>query len=139
VLCARVDKARRAGALALHRLGALEGGRPRPPLRLGRSVGQVFSQPSERHAPCSLPGERVILAHDLARIYGVETRALNQAVKRNADMFPGDFIFQVNSAEAASLKSQAVTSTWGGARRALPYAFTEHGAVVLRSAALIGG
>jgi len=86
-----------------------------------------------------MSGERVILAHDLARIYGVEARALKQAVKRNADLFPGDFMFQVNSAEAADLKSQAVASTWGGARRAPPYAFTEHGAVVLRSAALIGG
>ncbi len=78
-------------------------------------------------------GERVILAHDLARIYGVETRALNQAVKRNADRFPRDFMFQVTFAEAADLKSQSVTSSWGGARRALPYAFTEHGAVMAAS------
>lgn len=78
-------------------------------------------------------GERVMLASDLAGIYGVETRALNQAVKRNAARFPGDFMFQLTAAEAADLKSQSVTSSWGGARRALPYAFTEHGAVMVAS------
>lgn len=78
-------------------------------------------------------GERVMLSADLAEIYGVETRALNQAVKRNAARFPGDFMFQLTAKEMADLKSQSVTSSWGGARRALPYAFTEHGAVMLAS------
>ena len=78
-------------------------------------------------------GERVMLSADLAEIYGVETRALNQAVKRNAARFPGDFMFQLTTKEMADLKSQSVTSSWGGARRALPYAFTEHGAVMLAS------
>ncbi len=78
-------------------------------------------------------GERVMLSADLAEIYGVETRALNQAVKRNAARFPADFMFQLTAKEAADLKSQSVTSSWGGARRALPYAFTEHGAVMLAS------
>ncbi len=78
-------------------------------------------------------GERVMLSADLAEIYGVETRVLNQAVKRNAARFPGDFMFQLTAKEMADLKSQSVTSSWGGARRALPYAFTEHGAVMLAS------
>ena len=76
-------------------------------------------------------GEKVMLASDLAEIYGVETRALNQAVKRNPARFPSRFMFQLTAEEAANLKSQSVTSSWGGARRALPYAFTEHGAVML--------
>jgi len=72
-----------------------------------------------------------MLASDLAEIYGVETRVLNQAVKRNAARFPGDFMLQLPAEEVSNLKSQFVTSSWGGARRALPYAFTEHGAVML--------
>ena len=69
-------------------------------------------------------GERIMLSSDLAGVYGVEPRALNQAVKRNAKRFPKDFMFQITAEEAASLKSQSVISSWGGARRALPYAFT---------------
>ncbi|MBU6181908.1 MAG: ORF6N domain-containing protein [Verrucomicrobia bacterium] len=72
-----------------------------------------------------------MLASDLAEIYGVETRALNQAVKRNPARFPSRFMFQLTAEEAANLKSQSVISSWGGARRALPFAFTEHGAVML--------
>jgi len=75
--------------------------------------------------------EKVMLASDLAEIYGVETRALNQAVKRNPARFPSRFMFQLTAEEVSNLKSQSVTSSWGGARRALPYAFTEHGAVML--------
>ena len=74
-----------------------------------------------------------MLSSDLAGVYGVEPRALNQAVKRNAKRFPKDFMFQITAEEAASLKSQSVISSWGGARRALPYAFTEHGAVMVAS------
>jgi phage regulator Rha-like protein len=79
----------------------------------------------------SIRGEKVMLASDLAEIYGVETRALNQAVKRNPTRFPSRFMFQLTAEEVSNLKSQSVTSSWGGARRALPYAFTEHGAVML--------
>jgi hypothetical protein len=79
----------------------------------------------------SIRGEKVMLASDLAEIYGVETRALNQAVKRNPARFPSRFMFQLTAEEVSNLKSQFVTSSWGGARRALPYAFTEHGAVML--------
>ena len=74
-----------------------------------------------------------MLSSDLAGVYGVEPRALNQAVKRNAKRFPKDFMFQITAEEAASLKSQSVISSWGGARRALHYAFTEHGAVMVAS------
>jgi hypothetical protein len=79
----------------------------------------------------SIRGEKVMLASDLAEIYGVETRALNQAVKRNPTRFPSRFMFQLTAEEVSNLKSQFVTSSWGGARRALPYAFTEHGAVMM--------
>ncbi len=71
-----------------------------------------------------------MLDADLAELYGVETRALNQALKRNVERFPEDFAFQLTAEEAANLISQNVTSSWGG-RRKLPYAFTEHGALML--------
>lgn len=69
---------------------------------------------------------------DLAELYGVETRALIQAVKRNLDRFPPDFMFQLTNQEFANLKSQFVTSSWGG-RRTAPYAFTEQGVAMLSS------
>ncbi|MDI9557032.1 MAG: ORF6N domain-containing protein, partial [Pseudomonadota bacterium] len=71
--------------------------------------------------------ERVILDNDLARLYGIETRRLNEQVRRNADRFPHDFMFQVSSEEFEDLKSHFATSRsgWGG-RRKLPLAFTEH-------------
>jgi hypothetical protein len=74
-------------------------------------------------------GHRVLLSHDLAKLYAVETRALVQGVKRNIERFPRDFMFQLTPAEFTNLKSQIVTSSWGGARRARPYAFTERGHV----------
>jgi len=78
-------------------------------------------------------GKRVILGHDLAAAYGVTTKRLNEQVKRNTRRFPGDFMFQLTKQEHDNLKSQFATSSWGGARRALPYAFTEHGAVMAAS------
>lgn len=75
-------------------------------------------------------GEKVMLDSDLAELYGVETKVLNQAVKRNASRFPLDFMFQLTPDELANLKSQIVTSSWGGVRK-LPYVFTEHGALML--------
>jgi phage regulator Rha-like protein len=85
---------------------------------------------------CEIRGIKVILDSDLAELYGVETRALNQAVRRNIDRFPDDFAFRLSTKEFANLRSQIVTSSWGG-RRTPPYAFTEHGAImaanVLRS------
>ena len=75
-------------------------------------------------------GKKVMLDADLAELYAVETRALNQAVTRNVERFPDDFMFQLTDVEAKDLKSQSVTSNWGG-RRYLPYAFTEHGILML--------
>lgn len=86
-----------------------------------------------RHAIVELRGQQVILSQDLAELYGVPVKALNQAVKRNAERFPGDFMFQLTPDEFEILKSQFVTSSWGGARRALPYAFTQEGVAMLSS------
>ena len=79
-------------------------------------------------------GQRVILGSDLAVMYGVEYRALIQAVKRNPERFPDDFMFQLSLEEWDSLKSQIVISKKGrGGSRSAPYAFTEHGALMLSS------
>jgi len=76
-------------------------------------------------------GQKVMLDFDLAQIYGVETKSLTRAVKRNADRFPKDFMFQISSHEWNNLKYQIGTSSSGhGGRRRLPYAFTEHGAIM---------
>lgn len=75
-------------------------------------------------------GARVILDSDLAKIYGVPTFRFNEAVKRNRNRFPADFMFQLTRAEFDFLKSQiAMSKTGRGGRRTLPYAFTEHGAL----------
>ena len=76
--------------------------------------------------------KRVMLDKDLADLYEVETRALNQAVSRNTERFPEVFMFQLNQQEFEILKSQFVTSSWGGTRK-LPYAFTEQGVAMLSS------
>lgn len=79
-------------------------------------------------------GQKVMLDSDLAAIYGVETKTLNRAVKRNLDRFPADFMFQLTDEETKLLRFQIGTSNKGrGGRRYLPYAFTEHGAVMLAS------
>ena len=75
-------------------------------------------------------GVRVMLDFDLAELYQVETRVLNQAVKRNLKRFPSDFMFQLTAEEYKNLISQSVTSSWGGTRK-LPYAFTEQGLAML--------
>lgn len=78
-------------------------------------------------------GQKVMLDADLAALYGVETKVLVQAVKRNLERFPEDFMFQLNHKEFAILRSQFVTSSdWGG-RRYPPYAFTEQGVAMLSS------
>lgn len=71
-----------------------------------------------------------MLDKDLAELYQVEVRTLNQAVKRNIKRFPSDFMFQLTKEEWDNLKSQFVTSSWGGTRK-LPYAFTEQGLAML--------
>ena len=76
-------------------------------------------------------GQKVMLSSHLAELYGVEPRALVQAVKRNRERFPEDFMFQLKREEFNNLKSQIWISTWGGVRRATPYAFTEQGVAML--------
>ena len=78
--------------------------------------------------------EKVMLDKDLAVLYGVETKVLNQAVRRNIDRFPGDFMFRLTDEEGERLRSQIVTSNDGrGGRRYPPYAFTEQGIAMLSS------
>lgn len=76
--------------------------------------------------------KKVMLDDDLAELYQVETRRLNEQVKRNIDRFPEDFMFQLTEAEWENLKSQNATSSWGG-RRKIPFAFTEYGVLMLSS------
>ena len=79
-------------------------------------------------------GEKVILDSDLAELYGVSTKRLNEQVKRNSNRFPVDFVFQLTDEEAGLLRSQSATSKNGrGGRRYNPYAFTEHGAIMAAS------
>ena len=100
----------------------------------------------DRIEPCILllRGQRVMLDADLAGLYGTTTKALNQAVKRNLDRFPADFLFQLTADEADAIRSQTVTadlrsqivtssSATHGGRRYSPYAFTEHGAIMAAS------
>ena len=77
--------------------------------------------------------QKVMLSTQLAELYNVEVRVLVQAVKRNIDRFPSDFMFQLSKGEFENLKSQIVISSWGGARRSRPYAFTEQGVAMLSS------
>ncbi len=73
-----------------------------------------------------------MLDRDLAELYQVETKRLNEQVRRNNKRFPSDFMFQLNLTETEILKSQNATSSWGGSRK-LPYVFTEHGVLMLSS------
>ncbi len=79
-----------------------------------------------------LRGQKVMIDYDLAVLYGVPVKRLNEQVKRNKERFPDDFMFQLTKMEADILKSQFATSSWGGARK-LPYAFTEQGVAMLSS------
>jgi hypothetical protein len=79
-----------------------------------------------------LRGQKVMLGQDLAALYGVTVGALTQAVKRNVNRFPKDFVFQLTVEELTNLKSQIVISSWGGLR-SRPYAFTEQGVAMLSS------
>jgi flagellar capping protein FliD len=79
-----------------------------------------------------LRGQKIIFDFDLAQLYGIETKMLKRAVKRNLDRFPEDFMFELTPEEFADLRHQFGTSTWGGTRY-MPFAFTEHGVVMLSS------
>ena len=87
-----------------------------PPERIERSI-------------LLIRGQKVMLSTHLSELYQVEPRALVQAVKRNVARFPEDFMFQLTEEEFSVLKSQIVISSWGGLRRASPYAFTKEGVV----------
>ena len=95
---------------------------PLPPIPIESVTSRIFL----------IRGQKVMLDSDLAELYGVTTSALNQAVKRNTDRFPPDFMFQMTDPEFSNLKSQFVTSSWGG-RRKLPLVFTEQGVSMLSS------
>ncbi|MDX2095023.1 MAG: ORF6N domain-containing protein [Alphaproteobacteria bacterium] len=82
----------------------------------------------------TIRGQKIILDSDLATLYQVQTFRLNEAVRRNRERFPEDFMFQLTHQEVASLKSQiAMSSSRHGGRRTMPYAFTEHGIAMLSS------
>jgi hypothetical protein len=97
-----------------------------PPERIERSI-------------LLIRGQKVLLSTDLAELYQVEPRALVQAVKRNIARFPQDFMFQLTAEEFSDLKSQIVISSWGGRRRARPYAFIEQGVAMLSSGEEVRG
>jgi phage regulator Rha-like protein len=94
----------------------------------------LITIPSERivNKIYIIRNRKVMLDKDLAELYGVERRSLNQAVKRNIKRFPADFMFQLDKKEHENLKSQIVISSWGGSR-SKPFAFTEHGVAMLSS------
>lgn len=88
------------------------------------------AEPNLQDRIFTIRGEKVILDRDLAEIYGVETRRLNEQVRRNSGRFPSDFSFVLTKQEVANLKSQIATSSLHGGRRKLPSVFTEHGALM---------
>ncbi len=100
-----------------------------------KAKSDVYLIPVERieGAILEIRGQKVMLDADLAVIYGVETKALVRAVKRNAGRFPSGFMFQLTKEEFDRLRCQNGTSKGRGGRRHLPYAFTEHGVVMLAS------
>ena len=101
-------------------------------VKKSRKSGVVIPMEQIEHAIFLIRGQKVMLDSNLAEIYGVATKVLIQAVKRNEDRFPDDFMFQLTEQELNILRSQIVTSRWGG-RRYPPYAFTEQGVAMLSS------
>ncbi len=101
-----------------------------------REDSQITNVPAEgiEQTILLIRGEKVILDIDLAQLYGVEVKRLNEQIRRNFGRFPPDFLFQLSEEEYSNLKSHFATSRsgWGG-RRKLPYAFTEHGAIMAAS------
>ncbi|MBN1855557.1 MAG: ORF6N domain-containing protein [Dehalococcoidia bacterium] len=95
------------------------------------SEGLVVPLQRIEQAIIRMRGLNVMLDEDLAALYGVETRMLVQAVKRNIDRFPSDFMYQLTQEELGILKSQSVISRQWGGRRSLPYVFTEQGVAML--------
>lgn len=98
------------------------------------STGLLIANDDIQRSVHVVRGQRVMLDFDLARLYGVRTAALNQAVRRNVDRFPDDFAYQLTQQEVTNLMSQIVTSSSGyGGHRKRPWAFTEHGVAMLSS------
>jgi ORF6N domain len=103
-----------------------------------RLKSQIVTSSSDEMIPdispqiIELRGQRVLLSQQLAALYIVETKVLMQQVQRNLERFPEDFMFQITQLEFEHLKSQFVTSSWGGIRK-MPYAFTEQGIAMLSS------
>ena len=103
-----------------------------------RTAGKLIRMPKRESTPFSVESRilflrkrRVILDVDLAELYGVPVKRLNEQVKRNKERFPSDFMFQVAAKEQRGLRSQIATSKKGrGGRRYAPFAFTEHGAIM---------
>ena len=96
-------------------------------------TAEIKIQPAQvQNKIFSIRNHKVMLDFDLAELYGVETKVLNQAVKRNIVRFPIDFMFQLTKIEYENLRSQIVTSSWGGTRYT-PFAFTEQGVAMLAS------
>ena len=87
---------------------------------------------SIQHKIFEIRGQKVMLDFDLAHLYEIETKVLKQSIRRNLNRFPSDFMFELTPDEFTSLRSQIVTSSWGGTRY-LPFAFTEHGVTMLAS------
>jgi hypothetical protein len=101
---------------------------------LDSCMPEILLAPSIETRILQFRGHKVLLDSDLADLYGVTTKSLNQAVKRNLGRFPSDFMFQLTTEEAELLRSQIVTSKKGrGGRRYQPIAFTEHGVAMLSS------
>ena len=95
-------------------------------------ISTFLSQETIERKIYFIRGKKVLLSHDLAGLYQVETKELNRQVKRNPDRFPEDFMFQLSKNEWVSLRCQIGASKRGGLRY-LPYAFTEHGILILSS------
>ena len=95
-------------------------------------MGELVLQESIVQKIFIIRGKKVMFDRDLAKLYGVQTKVLLQGIKRNRERFPNDFMFQLTKEEFINLRSQIVTSSWGG-RRYLPYVFTEQGVAMLSS------
>jgi hypothetical protein len=96
------------------------------------TINSLLSEETIANKIYFIRNQKVMLDRDLAILYGIETKRLKEQVKRNISRFPEDFMFQLTEIEFQNLKSQIVTSSWGGSRK-LPSAFTEHGVLMLSS------
>lgn len=96
------------------------------------TINSLLSEETIANKIYFIRNQKVMLDADLSELYSIETKRLNEQVKRNISRFPEDFMFQLTELEFQNLKSQIATSSWGGTRK-LPYAFTEHGVLMLSS------